>query len=357
LDRVPDHAAIHETVDLAKQLVRPRAGGLVNAVLRRVADLRLEVVDETRFDRDTLPLGDGRSWRLKDAVFAADPLHRIAQQTAHPIALLQRWVAQHGVEVTHRIAAHDLVRPPIIVAGLPDGVADTRSHEIAGFHVYEGAMDRLAPMLAQHRARVQDPAAARAVAATTDLAPRLIVDVCAGRGTKTAQLAALHPDATIIATDVDEERRAVLARTFAGSDRVRVVALRELDDARGRADLVVLDVPCTNTGVLARRVEAKYRYDADRLRTLIDRQRQIIADTLSLLVPGGHLLYTTCSIDAAENQEQGAWLERWHPVAVTDTVATLPNGGPGDAPTSYHDGAFHLLCAWTPASDPAPRPL
>jgi 16S rRNA (cytosine967-C5)-methyltransferase len=345
LDRVPTHAAIHTTVEIAKRVVRPGAAGLVNAVLRRVAELRGEIVDETLFERDTLPLGDGRSWRLTAPVFAKDAIERCAQQTAHPIGLLERWIEQHGVDATHAIAAHGLVPAPIIVAGLPVDAPHTSAHETPGFRVYDGAAgSALTDLLRAHpAARVQDPGSAQPVEMTARLAPRLIVDTCAGRGTKTRQLAALHPDARIVATDIDAERRRVLEETFAGDDRVRVVPPAGLADVREQADLVVLDVPCSNTGVLARRVEAKYRFDEPRLAGLVEQQRQIIADALPLLAADGALLYATCSIDRDENEAQIAWLTRWHRLTVVDQALALPRGAPGDPAARYADGGFAAL--------------
>src|SRR6185503_11286306 len=120
-------------------------------------------------------------------------------------------------------------------------------------------------------------------------------------GTKTRQLAQAHPAAEIIATDIDRERLRTLKETFADHDRVRVIDHDRLMGYAGRADLVVVDVPCSNTGVLARRVEAKYRFSRESLKGLVDIQRQIIADSLRLLEPkSGRLLYATCSIDPAE---------------------------------------------------------
>lgn len=345
LDRIPTHAAIHTTVELAKRIVRPGAAGLVNAVLRRVAESRSEIIDGNVFDRDTLPLGDGRSWRLTEPLFSAEPIERCAQQTATPIGLLRRWMDQHGEDAMHALAAHGLVPAPIIVTGLPEDAAHTAAHDEPGFRVYEGPSgSALTELLEAHPgARVQDPGSGRAIEMTAGLEPRLIVDACAGRGTKTKQLASLHPSARIVATDVDEERYHVLEATFRDHDRVDVVPPADLGDVRDQTDLVVLDVPCSNTGVLARRVEAKYRFDDDRLAGLVSQQRQIIVDALPLLAPRGALLYATCSIDREENEAQAAWLMRWHPFSVVDQSMILPRGMPGDPPARYSDGGFAAL--------------
>jgi 16S rRNA (cytosine967-C5)-methyltransferase len=350
-ERLPDHAVINEMVETTKR-TRPRARGLVNAILRRIADLRREIVDEHDPQRrDEIALEDGRAWRLQERVLDADPLGRLAQQTSHAQELVARWFDLFGERGAIELAYHDLVHAPIIVAGAANAANELQPHTIPGFHVFTGARDELEAVLARHPgARVQDPASAAAVDATAGLEPRLIVDACAGKGTKTRQLAARHPSAQIIATDVDRSRLDVLRRTFAGDDRVRVVEPDGLLDAHGRVDLLVLDVPCSNTGVLARRVEAKYRYGPQWLGKLVQLQRQIIADHVALLDPErGRLLYVTCSIEPDENGRQVEWIAHWHRMTVVSAEPRLPRGAPGEEPASYQDGGYHALL------DPATR--
>ena len=88
-----------------------------------------------------------------------------------------------------------------------------------------------------------------------------------------------------------------MREVFANHDRVEVVEYSELRPRfDNQADLLVLDVPCSNTGVLARRVEAKYRFDTTSLSSVVGLGRQIIADSIPLLADAGRLLYATCSL-------------------------------------------------------------
>jgi len=328
LQRIPDHALINEAVEHAKSFVRPGAASLVN--------------DPTR--SDTVPLADGRAWRLREPVFAPDRWPRIADRTSHPDHALDRWRKTLGPEAAETLATHDLVHAPIILAGLDTPGPDCVAHREPGFQVYKGAPDALATVLgAQWAARVQDPTSARPVAATEDLDPGLVVDACAGRGTKTRQLADLHPNAHVVATDVDPTRRAVLVESFEGHDQVEIVEPDRLTPYRQRVDLLLLDVPCSNTGVLARRVEARYRYDRAHIEQLVELQQQIITDTFDLLAPDGHLLYATCSIDPAENEEQARWIERRFPLRVVGADAHLPTGLPGEPVAEYTDGGYWAL--------------
>jgi 16S rRNA (cytosine967-C5)-methyltransferase len=350
LDRLPDHAIINAAVQWTKWRGRGKASGLVNAVLRRVSDLRAESlpgpIAPAALDRDVLPRHDGRAWRLKEAVFAEDPVDRLAEQTSHPTPLLAHWINAFGHEAAARLAMHDLVQPPITIAGLPPDTDEPalEPHREPGFFVLTGRGGELADLLDRHPgARVQDVTTAAAVTATADLRPNRIVDVCAGRGTKTRQLMAAHPESEIIATDVDPARAEILREQFDGAARVRVVDPDHLVQLAGTGDLVVLDVPCTNTGVLARRVEARYRFTDESLAALVDLQRQIIADALPLLASGGHLLYVTCSIEAAENERQIEWMARWHALETIRQSRRDPAGWPGDPPGTYADGGFHAL--------------
>ena len=370
LERIPDHAAINEAVNWTKPR-QPKAAGMVNAVLRRVAELRGETTDGGKRDRDSfsppaaggekesrslfpppvfsrndLPLHDGRVLRLREPVFDEDPLKRLAEQTSHPQELLARWVERDGFEQTARIAEHGLIHPPIIVCGadpLP-GPPHCEPHDEPGFAVFTGDRAALVPLLAEYPAlRVQDPGSAAAVTATAGQVPNLIVDLCAGKGTQTRQLAAIHPQALIIATDANPRKLAVLREEFAGHDRVQVVEPAGLIDHAGRADLVVVDAPCSNTAVLARRVEARYRCTDEILAELLDLQRQILVEAVRLTAPQGRILYCTCSLEPQENTEQARRLVKWHKARVESETHLLPSGRPGGPVSGYRDGGYFVV--------------
>jgi 16S rRNA (cytosine967-C5)-methyltransferase len=186
---------------------------------------------------------------------------------------------------------------------------------------------------------VQDPTSAAPVAATADLSPppKLIIDFCAGRGTKSRQLAHLHPQAKVIATDPDPERFESLKQV----PGIEAVPPKDVATYAGRADLLVLDVPCSNTGVLARRLEARYRYHAGSLASLTALQREIAELAAPLLAPGGAVLYSTCSIEPEENQQQAEALAGRLNRSIRKVESTLPGG----SEASYHDGGFFALMA------------
>lgn len=375
LDRVPAHAAIDQSVEWAKRRIRPKAAGLVNAVLRRMNDLIARDADGSpamrdRWSdtRDEIPMPDGTARALAADALPHDPLERLSIATSVPRRALDRWNANAAPgpsqELRRTRALHALVHPPTILntrhanpAGpaLPDALSP---HSQPSHHVWTGTHGDLSALLASRPdIWVQDPASSASAelarGAWSDPAahngaphpePRLIADVCAGQGTKTRQLTALFPDAEILATDTDPARLDTLRATFATHPRVRVVTRDQLAaDALARGDLVLLDVPCSNTGVLPRRPEARYRLTDRTLERMGEIQRQIGADAIPLLAPRGRILYATCSLEPEENQAMARWFARWHNLRELASQSIEPAGLPGDPPAAYRDGSFAVL--------------
>ena len=330
MNRLPVYAVVNESVDAVKAMGQPRAAGLVNAVLRKVADLVGEVEPDLPWQpgANALPLDTGtlvltEPWLppIKDF-----PRH-LSVATSHPLGLVKRWLEAYEREAVMAACEHGVSHPPTFV------------FEADGSHAaWRGGYDELTEHLAADpRRRVQDPASARPVASTADLPITTALDFCAGRGTKTRQLATLHPAARIYATDVDHTRRVDLEtapETYAG---VRVVEPTDLPDEP--VDLLLLDVPCSNTGVLARRPEARYRFSEDSLAELVDLQRQIVTELLPHVRDDGWLLYSTCSLEPEENRQQRDWIVATTGATLLAEEQVLPAG----RGASSHDGSYHAL--------------
>lgn len=346
MERLPTYAVINESVELAKALVRPGAGGLVNAVLRRVADMAGERKTDQPWSpaADAIPLASGSLWLngplLPDP---SDGVAHLAAATSHPASLVEHWINRFGSGQATAMLLHDLMHPPLIVHvldGEAPGGSDASSHEIEGHFVWESGYERLTEWLGEHVGTiVQDPTAGEPVKATRHLQPRLIADVCAGRGTKTRQLLVAHPQARVITSDASPERLNELAQQFGGHPRVDVVAPDALSRFHRQIDLLLLDVPCSNTGVLARRLEARYRFSDASIRELAQLQRQIITDAEPLLSDRGCLLYSTCSVEDEENEQQAAYAAECLKRSTRQQRRALPGG----AGATYHDGGFFAL--------------
>ena len=152
---------------------------------------------------------------------------------------------------------------------------------------------------------VQDTSASNAVRLLDPQPHWTILDLCAAPGTKTMQLAELTQDsAQIIATDIDAKRLAKLDEnlTRLGLKSVTIVPYAELEHkAPGPFDAVLLDVPCSNSGVLARRIEVRFRITTASVEKLTQTQRELLEKAATLVKPGGRICYSTCSIQRAEN--------------------------------------------------------
>jgi len=345
-DRLPAYAVVDESVSLAKQLVRGNAAGMVNAVLRQVDRLVKDAKPVAKWSpaADLLPMPGGGAVRLKEPVLPPPtPLDKhLAVATSMPLRLVREWVQRWGEEQTTQLCLQVIENPPTTIAveqpfNFKPHREVCRPHTHDGFVVSDGPAEALRGFLDLHSVRrVQDVASSLAVASTAEYKPKSILDYCAGMGTKTRQLALLHPDAVIAATDTHPGRREALRASTAGFDNIRVI---EPDQAgTEQYDLVLLDVPCSNTGVLARRPEARYRFSQQSLGELVQLQRQILETASAWVKPGGLLLYSTCSIEPPENRKQverrlrqGGELLHEHQQMPTGT---------GD---TYTDASYHAL--------------
>lgn len=345
-DRLPGYAVVDESVELARKLVRANASGMANAVLRQIDRLTTHAkrVDGWSADASMIPLAGGKALQFSRPVMPpVAPLDKhLAAATSMPLRLAREWIQRWGEADATRLCLQAIEHPPTTVAlehGF-DAAAHRRvckPHQHGGFAVWDGSIEQLTPFLDQHpERRVQDVASSLAVASTAGHSPASVLDYCAGVGTKTRQLALLHPSATVTATDVHPGRRDTLRQATAGLSNVRVVEPEQVGAAK--YDLVLLDVPCSNTGVLARRPEARYRFSQQSLGELVKLQREILETACRWVKPGGLLLYSTCSIEPPENRKQIDKRLRQGGERLQEHQQ-LPSGT-GD---SYTDGSYHAL--------------
>lgn len=348
-DRLPSYAVVDESVRLAHAMVRPNATGMVNAVLRKV-DRVFKGAQQTETwkpDPHLIPLPGGKALRLQQPVMPdTQPIDKhLVAATSVPLRLVREWLGRWGEEKTISLCLQTIEQPPTTIAVEAGFAIDLHKdvcwpHAREGFVTWAGPNEKLAPFLAEHPdRRVQDVASSLAVEATRAYPIETILDYCAGQGTKTRQLALTHPRARIDATDVQQARREALRTTAKSLANVRVIEPNQAGDAL--YDMVLLDVPCSNTGVLARRPEARYRYSQQSLGELVKLQREILEQAIAWVKPGGMVLYSTCSIEPPENRKQvdkrvrkGAELLAEH------------QQWPAGSSAGYTDGSYHALMRW-----------
>lgn len=307
----PPHAALHEAVDLAKQRVRPRAGGLVNAILRNVQRRRQHLPE---------PSSD-------------DPADDLAIRWSHPTWLVRRWLAQFGASETRALLAWNNERPVHGVRinrlkiSVPDFQRRLDELEIAWepspFIPYFVRVPRLQPllqaeMLAEGLCAVQDESAGLVTVLADPQPGATVADLCAAPGGKALHAAdRMRDEGRIHAYDVHAARLGLVA-SAAERQGVSIVTttaadVRALTAADIQADLVLLDAPCSGLGVLAKRADLRWNRTPEDLAQLIRLQQELLAAAAPLVRPGGVLVYSTCSIDTEENETQVRDFLQVHP--------------------------------------------
>jgi 16S rRNA (cytosine967-C5)-methyltransferase len=288
LTRVPARAAINESVELVKRARKRSAAPFANAVLRKLAELGPEI-----------PAGEN----------TATTAAQLADELAHPAWLVERWVEQFGFRNTAAICRHDQRVPASSLRLDAEEIADELENEgikLAPGALLTSARSVISGDVTQTRAYregrvfIQDEAS-QLVAGLVGRAAR-ILDCCAAPGGKTAALAARNPTAEIIATEVHPHRAALLRERVRAAN-VQVITADVLDlPLHGGFDRVLVDVPCSGTGTLARNPEIKWRLQAEHLHQLHAKQLAILRAALQQLAPGGRAVYATCSLEPEENQ-------------------------------------------------------
>ncbi len=261
LDRIPRHAAVHESVEYVKKRQR-QATGFTNAVLRKVGREPVQWPDR-------------------------------ATELSIPPWLLERWTEHFGKEEADAIAAVSLVEPAQYVR-IPPGEKIPDELRAEPTEIL-GAYRLLAPAPAGWR---QHDIGSQAIIPLLDLrAGDRYLDLCAAPGNKTLQAMEARPGLSV-ACDVSYRR---LREVPPICPRVVLDASRPLPFAR-QFNRIFIDAPCSGTGTLARNPEIKWRLGLSDLARFHEKQSQILTQAIPALEAGGSLLYATCSLEKEENE-------------------------------------------------------
>ena len=339
---VPPYAAIAQTVELAKIRHGIGASKLANAVLRRIDREREEI-------RTTRPAAD------------TDTVGRLVRQYSHPRWLVERWVSQFGEADTARLLERNNEEARVILR--PWGVVREQletSLEMSGVNPEDVALvpdslqlpagTALLELAAwrQGRCFVQDPAATLVTRYASFPAGTIVGDFCAAPGGKSLELS--KTARFVFAADRSPAR---LGRMAANIERLdaRTIGLAAMDataPAVVRLEAVLLDVPCTGTGTFRRHPDARWRLRYSDLAILAATQAELLRAAAERVTPGGLLVYSTCSLEPEENDEQvDAFLSanrEWSleaPIAGTVPSSVIDNGRLRVLPQRHGtDGAF-----------------
>jgi len=287
LERIPAHAAVHESVELVKQSGKASAVPFANAVLRKLAaNAKIATV-----------ASDGQGAR------------ELAAEFAHPEWMVARWIDMYGYSAARAICAADQRVPQAALRLCTEGAEEELTQ--AGINTAPGALLTGARRLVSgdlahcfafrdHHVAVQDEAS-QLVAMLVGKGAR-ILDCCAAPGGKTSAIAARNPQAQITAVELHEHRaKALKERVGAMNVKVVTANVTALQFAE-KFDCVLADVPCSGTGTLAGNPEIKWRLKLEDLKALRDLQVSILRAAVDALAPGGRLVYSTCSLEAEEGE-------------------------------------------------------
>ena len=318
LDRVPAHAAVDTTVSLAREEGGPRAGGFVNAVLRR-----LGAQPETMA---------GPEWPPEQETMDAAGL---ARRHSHPEWLVERWLSRFGPEETRRLLEWNDRRPLLVLQPARESAVELeRRWSAAGITAEPAAYgaglvtdrrrpDEL-PGFAEGAFVVQDPAQAL-LAWYADLpAGATVYDAAASPGGKTIALG--REAAVVVAGDVNRLRVRRLAQNLrrAGTGREHPVVADARHPPVRPVSAVLLDAPCLGTGAFARHPDARSRVTPEALERLAAIQGQLLDCVADVVAPGGLLVYSTCSLEPEENELQVERFLAGHPEFEREPSETFP---------------------------------
>ena len=301
LTRIPNSAAVNESVSLVRAARLNSATAFVNAVLRRA-------VREPEYD----PAAD-----------VSDPLEKIAIQTSHPLWLIERWARSFGVDETEAFSRANTAAPPTVfrvvhtrgdeadvLARLREAGATLEASQIVeGAWRVSGATSLLREMSSAGEIYLQDEAS-QLVAYAMEVKPReRVLDACAAPGGKTTLIADRANDqAFIVAGDRSATRMATVVATTRLHElkSIRPVILdatESLPFPRETFDRVLVDAPCSGTGTLRANPEIRWRLAPADFAKFAEQQKRIVRKAIEVLKPGGRLVYSTCSVEPEENEQ------------------------------------------------------
>lgn len=367
LDGIPAFAAVDEAVRQAKRWGGQKAARFANAILRQLQrDIEhrrwpIEKIDPTR----AIPVDANTYCQFQRVILPNPSLHpveHLAISTSHPAWLVSRWAASFGLDRAKQICQTSLYRPPVILrpnrlrtdaTGLAnrlreeglESVLDARA-ELVAIQPAGNLTQTIA--FADGLFQTQDRTARAVVLEMSPQPGQTIVELCAGSGTKTTQMAELMDNrGTILASDINETRLAALRDncTRLGLTIVRTVPACDLEAAVrtvGDIDWILVDAPCSNTGVLARRPEARYRVSTENLASLAELQFELLTNAARLATTHTRLAYSTCSLEPEENEQVAMRFSQSHPSwTLQANQITLPSTG--STPDHWQDGGYWTI--------------
>ena len=283
---IPDFAAVNETVDAAKSCGNPSVARVVNGVLRNLLRHRADCEEK----------------------LASAPLE---VRESFPTEIVRRWTSRFGAENAEKLCRwHNVPAETFLARRDGSFVALERGRRVTDVAGY-----------AEGEFIVQDPGTRLAIELLDPKPGESVLDACAAPGGKTVQIAWRGAD--VVACEVNPARRKRLQENLRRLG-LNVEVLSSLDDSRN-FNKVLVDAPCSNTGVFRRRPDARWNWSAEKLSGLVGLQAEILERAVQRLADDGTIVYSTCSNEPEENQKQvEAFLSRHGDFQLVATRESLP---------------------------------
>ncbi|MEN2464624.1 16S rRNA (cytosine(967)-C(5))-methyltransferase RsmB [Ornithinibacillus sp. JPR2-1] len=301
LDKVPDHAIIHEAVEIAKQRGHKGIASLVNAVLRNI-------------QRDGVP-------KIETI---EDPTKRLSIATSHPEWLVKRWIDHYGYETTKEMCEANLQHKPISIRIQPmkisrveamkqledEGyVVSTSPFSEQGIIVQKGNVLK-SSLFMEGMATIQDQSSMLVGEIMQAMPGQTVLDACSAPGGKATHIAEkMQNNGVVYAHDLHkkkikliEEKAQVLNLTNIKAEQLDARKLAERYKPE-TFDRILVDAPCSGLGVMRGKPDIKYNKSEEDIERLAIIQKDILSTVAPLLKPGGLLVYSTCTVDPGENEE------------------------------------------------------
>ncbi|MCR6095986.1 16S rRNA (cytosine(967)-C(5))-methyltransferase RsmB [Salipaludibacillus agaradhaerens] len=320
LDRIPDHAAINEAVEIAKSRGHKGISGMVNGILRSM--LRGDLPDYDLID---------------------DEVERMAVETSHPEWLLKRWIEQYGKDKARQIATANLATPvqsvrvnkvriskqEVIALLKEDGLEIEESELIPeSLRITRGSVVKTSAFK-QGLVTIQDEGSMLVAKILAPNPTERVLDACAAPGGKSTHLAELMNDTgDIISVDIHAHKVKLIEQQ---KDRLQLKAIQGMvSDARElkesfpneQFDKILVDAPCSGLGVIQRKPDLKWSKQSADVNRLAMIQDEILEKVWPLLKKNGRLVYSTCTIDQEENEDVvESFVKRHHDAEFDDTFS------------------------------------
>ncbi len=329
-ENVPVSAAVNESVKLTEQNGKRQLKGFVNATLRNLAQ----------------NLG---------AVSYPDPSEDFGEYLhvfySYPKWLCEKYIVDYGREQTEALFAYQAdyrqtcVRQNLILGREPFSQFEPGIYCEDAYYIKNASAIDTMPLFRKGKITVQGEASMVCVRAAGIAEQDRVLDVCAAPGGKSVYAAQFAARGSVLALDLHEHRveliRANAERMGIGNIEARVADAAQYDPSMGCFDVVLADVPCSALGLLYRKPDIKLFKESEDIGALVGIQRGILEASCRYVRPGGKLLYSTCTIDAAENGGNIAWFLSRHPEFVLDD--DMKNDIPMALMCRAHGGEMQLM--------------